>query len=104
MQIFALEIAKISKILLYTNSSTDRSLHNREARQSESDLGLAYCTQKEEGVSLELHEAPRLTRRGNMGRSVFLHVNSAERFLKILKVAPCVLVISWPSTPDNKDA
>ena len=66
MQKFALEMAKISKILLYTNSSTDCSPHNREARQSESDLGLVYCTQKEEGISWELQVASRLTWRGSI--------------------------------------
>ena len=31
-------------------------------------------------------------------RTVAIHVDSAEGFLKVLKVASCVVVILWPST------
>ena len=35
-------------------------------------------------------------------RTVAIHVDSAEGFLKVLKVASCVVVILWPSTHENQ--
>ena len=36
-------------------------------------------------------------------RSVIIHHPSAKWFPKVLKVAPCVLIL-WPSTKENKEA
>jgi hypothetical protein len=41
--------------------------------------------------------------RRHLCRSVIIHGDSAGRFPKVLKVAPCVFIL-WPSTKENKEA